>query len=32
MAFQNMGLQQEVDQLRQENLELRARLSKYQDV
>lgn len=32
IAFQNMGLQQEVDQLRQENLELRARLSKYQDV
>ncbi|XP_055688548.1 hepatic leukemia factor isoform X7 [Lutzomyia longipalpis] len=29
---ENMSLQQEVDQLRQENLELRSRLSKYQEV
>lgn len=30
--LQNMNLHREVEQLKQENMELRSRLSKYQDV
>lgn len=32
ILFQNSTLHQELEQLKQENMELRARLSKYQDV
>lgn len=32
ISLQNSTLHQELEQLKQENMELRARLSKYQDV